>query len=79
TNGNPVSNTTGDMFSIRATEMLLFSTTPAVPTWIPTTASYGYVKFRTDEGGYIHAYCVIYNQMTGTGYVVPAFVQDAGF
>jgi YD repeat-containing protein len=44
-----------------------------------TTAEYGYVKFRAEEGGMIHPYCVIYNQMTGSGYVVPAYPQDTGF
>ncbi|MBN1593912.1 MAG: hypothetical protein JW941_11780 [Candidatus Coatesbacteria bacterium] len=49
-------NSECSMFSIRQREQLIFSTTPSVPTWMPTTASYGYVKFRVDEGGFIHAY-----------------------
>ena len=77
--GNFCSDTTADMFAIRFREMLLFSTTPAVPSWIPTSADFGYLKFRTVDGGFIQAYCVIYNQVTGSGYVVPACNQDAGF
>lgn len=77
--GSPCSNTTGDMFAIRAGEMLIFSTSPSVPIWIPVTATYGYTLFRVDNGGFIQAYCVIYNGMTGNGYVVPAVPQDHGF
>jgi len=77
--GNACSDTTGDMYSIRQGEQLMFSTTPTVPTWIPVSAGYGYVLFRTDEGGYIQGYCVIYNGTTGTGYVVPTVNQDSGF
>ena len=77
--GNWCSDIMADMYSIRHREMLLFSTTPAVPHWIPTTTDFGYLKFRTDDGGFIHAYCVIYNQMTGSGFVVPAMRQDSGF
>ena len=68
-----------NIYSIRAREMLIFSTTPDVPLWIPTTTDYGYIMFRTDEGGFIHAYCVIYNHITGNGYIVPACHQDHGF
>ena len=71
--GNPCSDTTADTFSIRAGEMLIFSTTPHVPIWIQTTTDYGYILFRAENGGSILAYCVIFNQMTGAGYVVPAF------
>jgi len=67
------------MFSIRAGEMLMFSTSGSVPIFIPVTAGYGYILFRTDNGGFIQAYCAIYNGMTGTGYVVPALPQDHGF
>ena len=66
-------------YSIRQREMLIFSTTAGVPTWIPVTAGYGHIKFRVQDGGFIHAYCVIYNQVNGTGYIVPAYHQDAGF
>ena len=77
--GSFCSDTTSDMYSIRQKEMLMFSTTPQVPAWIPTTTDYGWIRFRTEEGGCIYAYCVIYNQMTGSGYVVPAQHQDRGF
>ena len=77
--GSAISDTTGDMYSIRAREMLIFSTSANVPFWIPVTASYGYVLFRTDNGGFIQAYCVIHNGATGTGYTVPAVPQDHGF
>ena len=77
--GSPCSDTGIDMYSIRAGEMLMFSTTPSVPHWIPTSADYGIIKFRTVGGGFIHACCVIYNQVTGSGYIVPAYHQDRGF
>jgi len=77
--GCPCTDTTTDMYSIRAGEMLIFSTTPNVPTFIPVTAGFGYVLFRTDNGGFIQAFCAIYNGMTGSGYVVQAVHQDHGF
>ncbi len=77
--GNFCSDTTADMYSIKHGEQLMFSTTPAVPTFIPVTAGFGYVLFRTDEGGYIQGYCVIYNGMTSTGYVVSTVDQNSGF
>lgn len=67
------------MHTIRYREQLVFSTTPQVPLWIPTTSSTGYVMFRFENGGMIHPYCVIYNGRTGSGYVVPAYHQDEGF
>ena len=67
------------MYSIRAGEMLMFSTTPPVPHWIPTSADFGYILFRVVDGGFIHASCVIYNQVTGSGYIVPVYHQDRGF
>ena len=66
-------------YSIRQGEMLIFSTTAQVPTWIPVTAGYGYIVFRVQGGGFIQAFCVIYNQVNGSGYIVPAHHQDAGF
>ena len=77
--GNPCSDITGNTYSIRHGEMLIFSTTSAVPTWIPTSAGYGYVMFRSQDGGLIHPYTVIYNQVTQSGYVVPWYHQDVGF
>ena len=77
--GNACSDTTGDMYSIRQGEQLMFSTTPSIPVWVPVSAGFGYVLFRTDDGGYIQGYCVIYNGMTGTGYVVTTVDQNAGF
>lgn len=79
THGPGCSDTTSDMYSIRYREQLVFSTTPAIPIWIPNTASTGYVLFRAENGGLIHPYCVIYNRYTGAGYVVPAYHQDHGF
>ncbi|MBN1593913.1 MAG: hypothetical protein JW941_11785 [Candidatus Coatesbacteria bacterium] len=73
TNGNQCSSTTEDAYTIRAGEMQVFSTSRHLETYIPTTASYGYILFRVEDGGAIHAYCVIYNFMTGTGYSIPAF------
>ena len=78
-NGHFCSDTTADMFGLRHREMLVFSTTPKVPTWIPTTASYGYAKFRTVYGGYIHAWALICNELSGATMVVPTYDQDTGF
>ena len=72
-------DTTADTHSIRQREMLIFSTTPTVPMWIPTTAGYGYIQFRVQGGGFIQAFCVVYNSVTGSGYLVPPYHQDAGF
>ena len=80
--GNWCSDPTSDMFFIRQREMLPFSTTPKMPdsiTWIPTTASYGYVMFRTYYGAHIHAWAVVMNEISGTAMVVPAYDQDKGF
>ena len=66
-------------FSIRHSGMLIVSTTPAVPNWIPVTSGYGYIVFRVQGGGFIQTFCVIHNQVTGTGYTVPAYHQEAGF
>ena len=76
--GSPCSDTS-TAYGIRAGEMLTFSTTPEVPVWVPTTASYGWARFRAEEGGFIHPYCVIYNQVTQSGYTVPAYPEDHGF
>ncbi len=78
-NGHFCSDTTGDMYGFRSREMLVFSTTPKVPTWIPTTASYGYVKFRPVDGGFIQAWALIINDLSGAAMVVPAYSQDYGF
>ena len=77
--GHWCSDTTGDMYSIGPKDMLMFSTVPSIPTWIPTTAGFGYIMFRTVDGGFVHPYTVIYNDITGAGYVVPWFHQDSGF
>ncbi|MBN2207680.1 MAG: hypothetical protein JW759_00050 [Candidatus Coatesbacteria bacterium] len=77
--GNWCSDPTGNLFSIRTREMLRFSTTQKAPYWIPTTGSYGYVKFRAQDGGHIHAWALICNGISGTGMVVPAYDQDYGF
>ena len=73
------SDTISDAYHIRQREQLIVSSAPGVGTWIPTTCGYGYVLFRVVDGGFIHAYCVIYNRMTGCGYIVPAYRQDHGF
>ncbi len=78
-NGHWCSDTTGDMFLIRHREMLVFSTTPAVPTWIPTTANYGYAKFRVVDGVPIQAWALIINELSGAAMVVPAYDQYNGF
>ena len=67
------------VFPIRQREMLIFSTVPSVPIWIPVTAGYGYVAFRVQGGGFIQALCFICNLVTGSGYIVPAYHQDSGF
>ncbi|MBN1591741.1 MAG: hypothetical protein JW941_00670 [Candidatus Coatesbacteria bacterium] len=82
--GNWCSDTTADMFAIRCGEMLVFTTDEDSSLagdlyWIPTTAEYGYVLFRPDEGGTNHAYALIYNELTGAGMAIPAYFQDDGF
>ena len=78
-NGNWCSDPTADMYSIRSRGMLVFSTRQKTPCWIPTTADYGYVMFRTWDGGYIHAWALICNEVSGAAMVVPAYDQDSGF
>lgn len=73
------SDTTTDRYGIRYREQLVFSTSPSVPLWIPTTASTGYIVSRVKDGGMIHPYCVVYNGLTGAGFAVPAYHQDHGF
>ena len=77
--GDGCSDTTGNVYPIRHGEMLIFSTTAAVPVWIPYGAGYGYVEFRLQGGGFIQTFCAIYNQANCSGYTVPAYHQDAGF
>ena len=67
------------MWGIRNGEMLVFSTTPSVPMYIPVTAGYGYIEFRAQGGGFIQTFCVVYNQVNGSGYTVPAYHQERGF
>ena len=59
--------------------MLVFSTTASVPMYIPVSAGYGYIEFRVQGGGFIQTFCVVCNQVTGAGYIVPAYHQDSGF
>ncbi len=80
THGNFCSDTTSDTYSIRANEQLMFSTCKGIGTWIPTTSSYGYVKFRSDGttnwwGDNILPFAVIYNAVTGAGYVIRSMSQ----
>jgi len=77
--GNFCSDTHVDTFSIRPGEQLIVSTKPGVGYAMIISASYGYIQFRADEGGHIHAYPLIYNQLTGGGFVVPTYNQDFGF
>jgi len=77
--GNFCSDTTNDTYSIRANEQLIFSTVGGIGTWIPTTSGYGYVKFRSEGDSFgqdnILAYAVIYNRVTGAGFVIPSLIQ----
>jgi len=77
--GSWCSDTTNDAYAIRQREMLIFSSSPSVPLWIPVTEGYGYIAFRAQGGGFIQTFCVIYNQATGSGYTVPAYHQERGF
>ena len=77
--GSPCSDFPDGPYSIRHGEMLMFSTTPSVPFWIPTSADFGFILFRTVDGGCIQTFCVVYNEATGSGYTVPALHQDRGF
>jgi len=83
-NGYFCSDTTGDMFAIRSRDMLAVTTkrksgNPRLPVWMPTTASYGYAKFRARDGLPIHACALIINELSGATMVVPAYNQDTGF
>ena len=77
--GSWCSDTIADMYSIRQREQLLLSTAMSVGTWVPVTAGFGWIRFGVIDGGFIHPYCVIYNSLTGSGYVVPASRDDQGF
>ena len=77
--GNFCSDTHNDTFSIRPGEQLTVSTKPGVGYAMMLSAPFGYIKFRADEGGYIHAYALIYNEVTFGVFVVPTFYQDGGF
>jgi len=77
--GHSSCSDTPTFYWIRPKEMRTFSTTVEIPTWIPATASYGWILFRVEHGEPIHAYCVVYNRVTCTGYTVPAYDQDDGF
>ena len=75
THGNFCSDTTGGAYSIRANEQLMFSTSSSIPTYISTTSGYGYVKFRSDLRDNILPISIIYNSVTGAGYVIPSYSQ----
>ena len=84
TEGDFCSDTTGDMFSIRRSEMLMFSTRENPPslfncTHIPVTAPHGYAMFRTVDGGFIHVFAFIVNEITGRLATVPVYDQETGF
>jgi len=82
TNGDFCSDTTGDMYSIRSGEMLMFSTR-ANPLslldcrHIPVSAPHGYAMFRPVEGGFIHAFAFIVNDITGGLTTVPICAQHS--
>lgn len=77
--GNFCSDTRADMFSIRPGELLIVSTKPGVGYPMLVSTSFGYIKLRFEQGGNIHPYALIYNQLTGGGFVVPVCNQDYGF
>ncbi len=85
TKGEFCSDTTGDRFSIRPGEMLMFSTRANPPSLfdycrhIPVTAPHGYAMFRTVDGGFIHAFAFIVNEITGRLVTVPIYDQETGF
>ena len=84
TEGNFCSDTTGDTFAIRPYQMLMFSTRANPPslfscTHIPVTAPHGYAMFRTVDGGFIHAFVFIVNDITGQLVTVPVYLQNEGF
>ena len=85
TEGNFCSDTIGgDLYAIRHGEMLMFSTRANPPslftcTHIPVTAPHGYAMFRTEGGGFIHAFAFIVNDTTGQLVTVPIYAQDSGF
>ena len=77
--GNFCSDAHTDMFGIRPGELLIISTKSGVGYFMPLSAPFGYIKFRVEDGGYIHSYALIYNELTGGGFVVPTYNQDVGF
>ncbi len=77
--GNFCSDTHADMFSIRPGEQLIVSTKPGVGYAMLLSSSWGYIKLRFEQGGNVHPYALIYNQLSGGGFVVPVFSQDYGF
>ncbi len=77
--GNFCSDTHGAMFSIRPGEQLTISTKLGVGYALVVSAPFGYIKFRAEEGGHVHAYTLIYNEVTYGGFVVPTYNQDSGF
>ncbi len=84
TTGEFCSDTTRDMYSIRYGEMLMFSTKANPPSifncfHIPVSAPHGYAMFRTVEGGFIHSFAFIVNDITGRLATVPIYVQDSRF
>ncbi len=85
TEGRFCSDATGDMYGIRQNEMLMFSTRANPPSFfdycrhIPVSAPHGYAMFRTVEGGFIHAFAFIVNEITGRLVTVPIYDQDKGF
>ncbi|MBN2207681.1 MAG: hypothetical protein JW759_00055 [Candidatus Coatesbacteria bacterium] len=84
TEGSFCSDTTGDLYSIRQNEMLMFSTRANPPSLftcrhIPVTAPHGYAMFGAVEGGFIHAFAFIVNDVTGQLATIPIYAQDKGF
>ncbi|MBN1591742.1 MAG: hypothetical protein JW941_00675 [Candidatus Coatesbacteria bacterium] len=83
-NGYLCSTISSRLFSLRSREMLMFSTKANPPSLfdcfqIPVSAPHGYAMFRVDEGGSIHAFAFIVNEVTGRLTEVPVYVQDKGF
>ena len=77
--GPGCSDTMPPVFAIGERGQLIVSTAMGVGAWYPTTAGYGYIMFRIENGGFIHPYCVVINRLTWMGYTVPAYRQEHGF
>lgn len=77
--GNYCSDLHADMFGLRPGEHIMICTRLGIGYGMLISAGSGYLKYRLENGAPVHAYALIYNQVTQTGCTVPAFNQKDGF